>query len=89
MIIGPFWICVTLVFCIAIMGNIADYMQSGGEGQHWRYDFRKGKLILTLIEIIEIDFNSHLPISCAVSISATTIFCYALLVPLLLWYCIL
>lgn len=24
------------------MGNIADYMQSGGEGQHWRYDFRKG-----------------------------------------------
>lgn len=58
---GPFWICVTLVFCIAIMGNIADYMQSGGEGQHWRYDFRK------------------------VSISATTIFCYALLVPLLLW----
>nr|CAG4647364.1 EOG090X0CJ3 [Megafenestra aurita]SVE92625.1 EOG090X0CJ3 [Megafenestra aurita] len=58
---GPFWICVTLVFCIAIMGNIADYLHSGGEGQHWRYDFRK------------------------VSISASTIFCYALLLPLVLW----
>nr|CAG4648856.1 EOG090X0CJ3 [Polyphemus pediculus] len=58
---GPFWVCVTLVFCIAIMGNIADYLHSGGEGQHWRYDFRK------------------------VSISATTIFSYALLLPMLLW----
>nr|CAG4643471.1 EOG090X0CJ3 [Ilyocryptus agilis] len=58
---GPFWVCVTLIFCIAIMGNIADYLASGGEGKHWRYDFGK------------------------VSISATTIFCYALLVPLLLW----
>lgn len=43
------------------MGNVADYMQFGGEGQHWRYDFRK------------------------VSISASTIFSYALLVPLGLW----
>nr|CAG4648208.1 EOG090X0CJ3 [Moina brachiata]SVE93235.1 EOG090X0CJ3 [Moina brachiata] len=58
---GPFWVCVTLVFCIAIMGNISDYLQSGGEGQHWRYDFRK------------------------VSISATSIFIYALLVPFFLW----
>lgn len=58
---GPFWVCVTLIFCIAIMGNIADYLHSGGEGQHWRYDFRK------------------------VSISATSIFSYALLLPLLLW----
>ncbi|KAI9555569.1 hypothetical protein GHT06_018084 [Daphnia sinensis] len=58
---GPLWICVTLVFCVAIMGNIADYLHSGGEGQHWRYDFRK------------------------VSISASTIFSYALLLPLVLW----
>nr|CAG4646539.1 EOG090X0CJ3 [Macrothrix elegans] len=58
---GPFWVCVTLVFCIAIMGNISDYMHTGGEGQHWRYDFRK------------------------VSISASTIFSYSLLVPLFLW----
>jgi len=58
---GPFWVCVTLIFCIAIMGNIADYLHFGGEGQHWRYDFRK------------------------VSISATSIFSYALLLPLLLW----
>ena len=58
---GPFWVCVTLIFCIATMGNIADYLHSDGEGQHWRYDFRK------------------------VSISATSIFSYVLLLPLLLW----
>lgn len=46
---GPFWICVTLVFCIAIMGNIADYLHSGGEGQHWRYDFRKGDKIFSYV----------------------------------------
>nr|CAG4641166.1 EOG090X0CJ3 [Eulimnadia texana] len=58
---GPFWVCVTLIFCIAIMGNIADYIQSAGEGTRWRYDFQK------------------------VSLSATTIFCYATLLPLGLW----
>jgi hypothetical protein len=23
------------------MGNVADYLHSGGQGRHWRYDFRK------------------------------------------------
>ncbi|PSN35932.1 Protein YIPF1 [Blattella germanica] len=35
---GPFWICVTLVFTIAISGNLANYLQSKGN-YHWRYDF--------------------------------------------------
>ena len=38
----------TLVFCIAIMGNVADYLHSGGEGQHWRYDFQKGMFNWTI-----------------------------------------
>ncbi|GFG28349.1 hypothetical protein Cfor_07763 [Coptotermes formosanus] len=37
---GPFWICVTLVFTIAISGNLANYLQvAGTRSYHWRYDF--------------------------------------------------
>ena len=37
---GPFWICVTLVFSIAISGNIANYVQTANSGKyHWKYDF--------------------------------------------------
>lgn len=38
---GPFWICVTLVFTIAISGNIANYLQAAARQQsyHWKYDF--------------------------------------------------
>lgn len=37
---GPFWICVTLVFTIAISGNLANYLQMANSGKyHWRYDF--------------------------------------------------
>lgn len=37
---GPFWICVTLVFSIAISGNMANYLQTASSGKyHWRYDF--------------------------------------------------
>lgn len=45
---GPFWICVTLVFSIAIAGNIASYFQyrfvaqeDGKPGHHWHYNFHK------------------------------------------------
>lgn len=60
---GPFWICVTLVFTIAISGNIANYLQAAAKQQsyHWKYDFH------------------------AVSASATAIFLYAWLVPIILW----
>jgi hypothetical protein len=37
---GPFWICVTLVFTIAISGNLANYLQAATtRNYHWRYDF--------------------------------------------------
>lgn len=34
---GPFWISVTLIFTIAISGNIANYLQYANV--HWKYDF--------------------------------------------------
>lgn len=36
---GPFWISVTLVFTIAISGNIANYLQHANTQYHWKYDF--------------------------------------------------
>lgn len=37
---GPFWICITLVFTIAISGNLANYLQTAASGSyHWKYDF--------------------------------------------------
>ncbi|XP_076237660.1 protein YIPF1 [Calliopsis andreniformis] len=37
---GPFWICVTLVFSIAISGNLANYLQTASSGKyHWKYEF--------------------------------------------------
>ncbi|RWS15999.1 hypothetical protein B4U79_15411 [Dinothrombium tinctorium] len=38
---GPFWINVTLIFTIAIFGNISDYLRSEGEADVWHYDFHK------------------------------------------------
>ncbi|XP_041698874.1 protein YIPF1 [Coregonus clupeaformis] len=59
---GPFWICATLVFVIAICGNISDFLVYLGNPQY-KYvpEFRK------------------------VTIAATAIYSYALLVPLALW----
>lgn len=37
---GPLWINVTLIFSIAICGNIANYLSSGDPDQ-WHYDFAK------------------------------------------------
>lgn len=36
---GPFWISVTLIFTIAISGNIANYLQHANTKYHWKYDF--------------------------------------------------
>jgi len=35
---GPFWICITLVFSVAIFGNVASYFQI--QDKHWHYDFQ-------------------------------------------------
>lgn len=36
---GPFWISVTLIFTIAISGNVANYLQHANTKYHWKYDF--------------------------------------------------
>jgi hypothetical protein len=49
---GPFWICVTLVFSIAISGNLADYLQTSldeGASNSWHYDFHKVSLAATAV----------------------------------------
>jgi hypothetical protein len=47
---GPFWICVTLIFSIAISGNLADYLSSSLQGQAtWHYDFHKVTLASTAV----------------------------------------
>ncbi|CAG0884824.1 unnamed protein product [Cyprideis torosa] len=39
---GPFWISVTLIFLIAISGNLANYIAVAGSGTYvWQYDFHK------------------------------------------------
>ncbi|XP_016968243.1 protein YIPF1 [Drosophila biarmipes] len=36
---GPFWITVTLIFSIAISGNIASYLHHASDGYRWHYNF--------------------------------------------------
>ncbi|XP_077283066.1 protein YIPF1 [Arctopsyche grandis] len=36
---GPFWVSTTLIFAIAISGNISNYLQHANTGYHWKYDF--------------------------------------------------
>ncbi|XP_015782908.1 protein YIPF1 [Tetranychus urticae] len=40
-IYGPFWINVTLIFSIAIFGNIANYLSTSGEQDSWHNDWNK------------------------------------------------
>ncbi|KAK6179476.1 hypothetical protein SNE40_011827 [Patella caerulea] len=46
---GPFWICMTLVFTIAIAGNLANYLQSASTQYEWKYDFHKVSYAATAI----------------------------------------
>jgi len=49
---GPFWICVTLVFSIAISGNLADFLQKSVDQEQtakWHYDFHKVTLAATAV----------------------------------------
>lgn len=36
---GPIWISVTLIFTIAVSGNIANYLHNANKSVQWRYDF--------------------------------------------------
>jgi len=50
---GPFWVCVTLVFSVAISGNVAAYLQTAVHedvtGFRWHYDFHKVTLAATAV----------------------------------------
>jgi len=48
---GPFWVCVTLVFSIAISGNVADFLQKSVamDDHKWHYDFHKVSLAATAV----------------------------------------
>ncbi|KAL1110293.1 hypothetical protein AAG570_008370 [Ranatra chinensis] len=47
---GPFWISVTLIFSIAISGNMANYLQTAASGNyHWKYDFHVVSLAATTV----------------------------------------
>ncbi|RZB39493.1 YIPF1, partial [Asbolus verrucosus] len=48
---GPFWISVTLIFTIAISGNIANYLQHANTQYHWKYDFHLVSYAATAIYI--------------------------------------
>jgi len=59
---GPFWVTTTLVFMLAMAGNVAHYFATPvDEKAGWHYDFRK------------------------VTVAATVIYSYVLVVPLGLW----
>lgn len=41
---GPFWICVTLVFSVAISGNISKFLSKMGDTDyHYRPEFHRGE----------------------------------------------
>lgn len=47
---GPIWISVTLIFTIAVSGNIASYLQNANsKGFLWRYDFHLVSIAATAI----------------------------------------
>lgn len=51
---GPFWVCVTLIFSVAISGNVAQYLQTAVQanpatGFRWHYDFHKVTLAATAV----------------------------------------
>ncbi|XP_050300008.1 protein YIPF1 [Anthonomus grandis grandis] len=48
---GPFWICVTLIFTIAISGNVASYLQHASTKYHWKYDFHLVSYAATTISL--------------------------------------
>jgi len=58
---GPFWVCVTLVFSIAISGNMSDYLQKSFQGNEehfaWHYDFHK----VSLAAMVVFSYASILP----------------------------
>lgn len=94
--LGPFWICVTLVFSVAISGNLSTFLsEMGNPAYHYRPQFHRGQSFTGSV----VDLNSScycyrveqlcfVSVPCfllAVTIAAVVIFMYAWLVPIGLW----
>jgi hypothetical protein len=57
---GPFWICVTLVFTIAVSRNMASYLQfTEDKNYHWKYQFHTGTFSWTQINISKSPLICH------------------------------
>ncbi|XP_059468526.1 protein YIPF1 [Neocloeon triangulifer] len=46
---GPFWICITLVFTIAVSRNMVSYLQYEDKNYHWKYQFHTVSYAATAI----------------------------------------
>lgn len=55
---GPIWIVITLIFTIAISGNMASYLQNAGD-HHWRYNFHLVSVAATIIVL----YTSLMPLA--------------------------
>lgn len=55
---GPVWIVITLIFTIAISGNMASYLQNAGD-HHWRYNFHLVSVAATIIVL----YTSLMPLT--------------------------
>lgn len=91
--VGPFWICVTLVFSVAISGDLSIFLSKKGDpAYHYRPQFHRGQSYTDSRPLFKpglVDALSliHLLYLCflAVTIAAVVIFLYAWLVPIGLW----
>lgn len=90
--VGPFWICVTLVFSVAISGDLSTFLsEMKNPAYHYRPHFHRGqsyteswsmfKPVLVALSLTNLLYLCFL----AVPVAAIVIFLYAWLVPIGLW----
>lgn len=85
--VGPFWISTTLIFVLAISGNLAHYRATPEDKREaWHYNFSKGGFyeVSELIGSKESRLNARLP-PLVVSVAATVIYAYVTLMPFIVW----
>lgn len=46
-LVGPFWICATLIFTLAISGNLSYFLEKRGSSSfHYSPQFHKGEILM-------------------------------------------
>lgn len=85
--VGPFWICATLVFSVAISGNLSTFLsERGNPAYHYRPQFHRGESDAQAVGgRVGGGSCPDEPARSAVTIAAVIIFLYAWLVPFGLW----